>query len=742
MAAIRPEALDAAGPINPATDVLIIDQGAGGVRKTVPNDVVGAARPLASQAEAEAGTDNAATMTPLRTAQAIEAIGPDLFASLAQGALADSAVQPAREITAGTGLTGGGSLASDIAIALDAGSIASLALADSALQPGEGGTLPLGGPTAFALVKDSPADNDVSWQQVGDMRGSVYDPTSLGYPIGAWGRGTFRVSTLADGANYNVSGGFDRVLVERFDVNSALAPTEYVRVASEPTHVFKFADSFGNWFALAPAMEYNGLACGMLFNDDPAMAANNRTQFQRFLNAIRDINPVSTRGTLIRLPAGVAYMTPSSGVVNLYTGMTLQGSGMGQTILRGTANSIGVNFIQMVAQNNIAVRDLSVDSNSSSTTNGGAGVRINGSCSNITIERVETSNTPGYGMYIMSLFKDNLVIRDCYIHHTGKDGIDIKDDLDQHKMITIDSCRFHDIGVGDAGEGSPAIDFRGYLNIINPYIELTNEGSIGIRSRQGDIDTGGTQGTWGGYRSTILGGHIIAPPGSSHDLADMIGRDCVFIGTHFQGGKIGINARGRRMKAIGCTFHNHSVAGFVGNGVSDRRHVVSNCTFTEYPGSGDGAGVLCNDSNVQVVDSTFSGTRIGVRIISGLTNCVVENNQFENIIFAPLVTPGTNIHRVARNVGYKTNNVVTSGAVSATVAGRYSVVIPHGLDVTPPVSRIVASVRGNTTDFDAIVRIISTDATNVTCLVTILNPAPGAANAVVNLSIDVFPGVA
>lgn len=59
------------------------------------------------------------------------------FASAAQGTLADTAVQPARAISAGTGLTGGGSLASDRTIGLDTASIASLALADSALQPAD-----------------------------------------------------------------------------------------------------------------------------------------------------------------------------------------------------------------------------------------------------------------------------------------------------------------------------------------------------------------------------------------------------------------------------------------------------------------------------------------------------------------------------------------------------------------------------------------------------------------------------
>ena len=56
-------------------------------------------------------------------------------ATAAQGALADSAVQPARTVTAGTGLTGGGDLSADRTLALDAATQTSLGKADSAVQP-------------------------------------------------------------------------------------------------------------------------------------------------------------------------------------------------------------------------------------------------------------------------------------------------------------------------------------------------------------------------------------------------------------------------------------------------------------------------------------------------------------------------------------------------------------------------------------------------------------------------------
>lgn len=63
-------------------------------RKTTLTALVNAGGPLANQAEAEAGSNNSKRMTPLTTAQAIAAQGGVQFASTAQGALADSALQP------------------------------------------------------------------------------------------------------------------------------------------------------------------------------------------------------------------------------------------------------------------------------------------------------------------------------------------------------------------------------------------------------------------------------------------------------------------------------------------------------------------------------------------------------------------------------------------------------------------------------------------------------------------------
>ncbi|MGN7962192.1 gp53-like domain-containing protein [Brucella sp. 22210] len=95
--------------------------------------------------------------------------------SIASLALADTSVQPGRLVSAGTGLTGGGSLAADRTLALSAASIASLAKADTAIQAP-------GGSAGQVLTKNSGTDGDVSWQSVAAATAVSYAPQTLTGP--------------------------------------------------------------------------------------------------------------------------------------------------------------------------------------------------------------------------------------------------------------------------------------------------------------------------------------------------------------------------------------------------------------------------------------------------------------------------------------------------------------------------------------------------------------------------------
>lgn len=87
---------------------------------------------------------------------------------------ADSAVQPARTVTGDNGLTGGGDLSEDRTIGLDAASIASLAKADSAVQ-----TLVAGQSTS---IDNADPQNPVvafTGTGTGDMIEATYDPQNV-----------------------------------------------------------------------------------------------------------------------------------------------------------------------------------------------------------------------------------------------------------------------------------------------------------------------------------------------------------------------------------------------------------------------------------------------------------------------------------------------------------------------------------------------------------------------------------
>ncbi len=182
-------------------------------RRTTLQRAADAVRPLSTEAQAREGLDGATTMTPLRVNQAIETLGGQRFATAQQGNRADTAVQPTRTVSAGTGLTGGGTLAQNITLALSSTSLASLAKADSAVQPSRlinpgigmtgGGplssdiTLSLnaatlaslanadsaiqapGGATGQVLTKSSTFPNDVAWQTVVGVTAVSYGPQSL-----------------------------------------------------------------------------------------------------------------------------------------------------------------------------------------------------------------------------------------------------------------------------------------------------------------------------------------------------------------------------------------------------------------------------------------------------------------------------------------------------------------------------------------------------------------------------------
>lgn len=185
-----------------ASEFLAIDGAS--TRKSDIQTVVNVAAPVASQAQAEGGVENNARMTPLTTKQAIDFNSVPLSRTVTAGSgltgggslssnislalsssslsslgLANTAVQPSRQVIAGTGLSGGGSLSADVTLNLSAATQTSLGLANTAIQDGSNALLPNGGTTGQVLVKNSNTNRDTVWATVAAATAVSYSPQSL-----------------------------------------------------------------------------------------------------------------------------------------------------------------------------------------------------------------------------------------------------------------------------------------------------------------------------------------------------------------------------------------------------------------------------------------------------------------------------------------------------------------------------------------------------------------------------------
>lgn len=201
MADIRINDLPLEGSPTPS-EFLAIDGAS--TRKATIQNVVNSGAPVASQAQAEAGVDNNTRMTPLATKQAIDfnsvpisrtvTAGSGLTGggplssnislalsstSLASLALADTSVQPSRQVIAGTGLSGGGALSSNVTLSLSSATQTSLGLADTAIQDGSNALIPNGGTTGQVLIKNSSTNRDTSWSTIAAATAVSYAAQTL-----------------------------------------------------------------------------------------------------------------------------------------------------------------------------------------------------------------------------------------------------------------------------------------------------------------------------------------------------------------------------------------------------------------------------------------------------------------------------------------------------------------------------------------------------------------------------------
>lgn len=242
---IRPSALpDRPSPV--VSEKIPVDNGSTVGGATIQK-IVEAGRPAASQLEAETGTDPSKAMTPLTTKQAIAAQGAAQFATFAQGALADSAVQPED--------------LGDLA-ALDTVNNANWSGAD--LEIANGGT---GASTAEAARSNLGAAStaqgakaDTALQSVVAGANVSVDAADPRNPVvSAVAGGSQGFATLADAQAYVPSTAPDFIRIEGYTSAGDGGDALYKEVATEPSHAGKFSITLADgvtiaWYEIAESV--------------------------------------------------------------------------------------------------------------------------------------------------------------------------------------------------------------------------------------------------------------------------------------------------------------------------------------------------------------------------------------------------------------------------------------------------------------------------------------------------------
>lgn len=229
--------------------------------------------PSATKDEVEAGVraDVAATPASLGSAASKDI---SYFATSIEGGKANTAVQPTLELTAGDGLTGGGTLAANRTFALSSTSLASLALANSAVQS-------VNGKTGTSLVL-SAADISALPASFGDeiaantsarhthANKSILDAVTAAYTTAQ----SNKLAGIAAGAQVNtvisVAGKTGAVVLNASDVGSApdtLVPDINANTSARHTHTNKaILDATTASFLAVEKTKLAGIATGATAN--------------------------------------------------------------------------------------------------------------------------------------------------------------------------------------------------------------------------------------------------------------------------------------------------------------------------------------------------------------------------------------------------------------------------------------------------------------------------------------------
>lgn len=733
MADIRIRQLpNGSGPV--ASDYLPIDNGT--TRRATIQEVVEIGRPTASQAEAEAGTNPTKAMTPLTVKQSIASEVGVSIASAAQGALADTAVQPARTVNTGTGLTGGGNLSADRTIALDGASIASLALADGAAQKA---------------------------QNLADLADKASGRFNLKVPVYAADRTALKaLDTTKDILAYLKEDGREGI----FEWTSGDFSTLITADTLEGVYIKAdaIASTAGAWVRRYDGplrVEWFGAVGDGATDDAPTINA-----------AIRLSSALL--GGVIRLSAKTyAVSDQNTGAVSTFDHWAIVfDQGHDNIELSGVPGS----KIKLLNAANCTV--IQIGRNTNTTPPSGvkvSGIEIDGNRANQDAPLASTKHWPGLMTFIFGGVCERVIFEDLYIHDcqyygigfemedaagtefrdchvrnvviedTGADGFDAKDYQNGSYGNTVENITVRRWGLANAGgallSGQAGIDIRSGWTVENAYLDEGNAASIpdqeGIRLQVGSLSASATPVQPSRVsKFTIRGSN---GSGSRGLRVQSIYNTCK--DGHIEGFVDGVSVSNQHCKldAIVAKLNTNGARFWATGGTTAALSSAENCNFRDNTGTGV---IVTGVDSVSLINTHVRTNLVGINIDASSPNFVFIGGSLSGNTTQATIT--TVVPYIRNVVGYRTKRTyTTTGAIDST--GSKDITFAHGMPFTPRIQDCQASFRQSTavTDWSAaFIEIQSTDATNVVVRYRVdVASATGSALVGINLVVDAFNGV-
>jgi hypothetical protein len=210
-------------------------------------------------------------------------------------------------------------------------------------------------------------------------------------------------------------------------------------------------------------------------------------------------------GAVIVFPPGTYLTDPIK-----WTGdnVVLQGRGKCATTLK-LRNGSDQHAVNWTGHGN-AIEWMTVDGNRANQSTG-HGVRFSGEHNEISHARILRTKT--YGIAMAQTTGESVkhtLINDVYLDEIGRDGIDVKDEVDGNEANYISNVTVDRSGINEAN-GEAAIDLRGPWQVRDVNV-LTVEGeNAGIRLREGDSGTTG----WGCEGSSLNSFYVKVSPSAT-----------------------------------------------------------------------------------------------------------------------------------------------------------------------------------------------------------------------------------